>query len=128
MKDAWSDQPINLSQRPDWGSLRGRLGELLSLTLAMLTISFASLVVCALCGLREHATLAALGIAIYVSGKHFGHLGREIAALRGEVALSRTEPGGRSLPMDNDACGDDRPEWQVDDLVPERRANSAMTR
>src|SRR5436853_7514091 len=82
MGDLWNHPPTTRDSRADCGMRRGRPGELLSITLDMLAIGSVSLVGCALTGIADHITLAAMGIAVYISGKHFNHLREEIAALR----------------------------------------------
>jgi hypothetical protein len=128
MDNSWTDLPASRIDRPDRSFFRRRLVDLLLLTFDMLMICAVSLLICLLCGRSEHVTLSALGIAIYVSCKHFGHLHGEITALRKEVALSAAAPRRRLVPADNIAPEEEQPEWWEDDFAPESRLRAAMTR
>jgi hypothetical protein len=64
----------------------GPVREAVTITLDMLVIGLAALAGCALTGRDDAVPLCALGIAIYISSKHFSHLRREIQALRDEAA------------------------------------------
>jgi hypothetical protein len=126
MVDPWAEPPVTRSMGPRLRLIRTRMGELLTLTLDMLLIGVVTLVTCGLAGIAEPTTPMAMGIAIYISCKHFGHLRGEIAALREQVALSAEGPGWRPPRAGVVDRQEARDEWQ-DASVPDRDTWAAMT-
>ncbi len=125
MDDPWAELPVTRSMNPHLRLIRTRLGEVLSLTLDMLMIGLVSLVLCALTGTADHTTLSALGIALYISCKHFGHLRKEIASLREQVALSTAGPGWCPSRAGVGDRHEGWHEWQDEAYVPEHGTRAA---
>ena len=125
MDDPWAELPATRSMNPRLRLIRARLGEVLSLTLDMLMIALVALVLCALTGTADHTTLSALGIALYISCKHFGHLRKEIASLREQVALSASESGGRPSRAGVEDRREGWHEWPDEAYVPEHGTRAA---
>ena len=128
MDDPWAELPDTRSMYPRLRPIGTRLREVLSLTLDMLMICLVSLSLCALSGKGEYTTLSALGIALYISCKHFGHLRKEIASLREQVALSASGPGRpRSVAGDEDRR-EEWDEWRDEACVPDHGTRAALVR
>lgn len=124
MDDPWAELPVTRSMDPRLRLIRTRLREVLSLTLDMLMICFVSLGLCVLTGKAEYTTMSALGIALYISCKHFGHLRKEIASLREQVALSTSGPGWHPS-----RAGDEEwDEWRDETYVPDHDTRAALAR
>ncbi len=128
MDDPWAELPVTRSMNPRLRLIRTRLGEVLSLTLDMLMIGLVSLVLCVLTGKAEHITLSAMGIAIYISCKHFGHLRKEIASLREQVALSTSGPGRDPSRAGDEDRREGWHEWQDEAYVPDHNTRAALVR
>ena len=125
MDDPWAELPVTRSINPRLRLIRARLGELLSLTLDMLMIALVSLVLCVLTGKAEHTTLAAMGIAIYISCKHFSYLRKEITSLREQVALSTARPDWHPFRSVAEDRHEGWHEWQDEAYVPDHGTRAA---
>src|SRR4051794_29286664 len=70
------------------------LADALSTIVDMLLIAVMAHTVAGLVGSRDHTTLAAMGIALYISCQHFKRLRREIEALRTALSASQQAATG----------------------------------
>jgi hypothetical protein len=132
-KDTTVDEPCdNLSwtrcKSPRRSVIRERLGELLSLVRDMLLIGFASIILAGMMGMRDHVTLSALGISLYISCKHFSLLRGEIAFLRYQVESFTTQPGCDCPDMHVDERGEEWSGWSGEDSMPATKSRAAVSR